>query len=130
MQFDEGLQTFVVSSAAFKKQSDGSISVDLEEALKNDGLNFDAVYPGSIKRVVGLVAHTVGRLETAGLSVIHKPVNGNDYHGEARGNASKTERVKLADTCEVIREIDQAEAEKQKRLDEEAKAAALRSNEI
>lgn len=125
--FDHGLQQYVVGPAAFRPQSDGTISLDLEEALLSDGLPIDGAY-GGVARAVGLVAHTVGRLEAAGFAVSHRPVDGNDYHGEAAGSPSRSERRALADTCEIVRAIDQVEAARQQRLDDERLAALARKN--
>ena len=129
VQFDPATQTFEVSSSAFKKQSDGTISVDLEEVLNIDQLPLDHGYP-RVNRAVGLVAHTVGRLQTAGFALSHDPIAGNEYHALARGNPSKSERVVLAETCEIIRPLDQAEAAKQRAEAERLRAEALGSRTL
>jgi hypothetical protein len=125
VQFDPATQTFEVSPSAFKKQSDGTISVDLEQVLVADDLPLDHEYP-RIGRAVGLVAHTVQRLTEAGFAVSHDPLEENDYHGIAAGNLSKTTRVALAETCEIIRPLDQAEAMRQREEAERLRAEALR----
>ena len=125
VQFDPATQTFEVSPSAFKKQTDGTISVDLEQVLTSDNLPLDHEYP-RVKRAVGLVAHTVGRLTSAGFVVTHDPIDVNAYHGLARGNPSKTERVNLADTCQIVRPLDQTEAAKQRDEAEKLRAEALR----
>lgn len=98
-----------VSSAAFKMQSDGTISVDLEEALLRDDLALTAHYPG-VDRAVALVAHTVEVHQSYDAAVTHVPVPGNDQHGEVRSNVGRKpmERAAraLADTCQEIVPID------------------------
>lgn len=124
--FDPVAKAYVVKPDAFRKQSDGTISVDLEEPLILAGKSLDAMY-GSIERSVGMVAHKVGRLTKAGFAVSHKPVYANDYHGEARGNPGGAERRALANECEIIRPIDQLEAAKRRK--EEDERLALRALE-
>lgn len=128
VQFDPATQQFEVSSAAFKMQSDGTISVDLEEVLIADGHELDHGYP-RVARPVGLIAHKVGRLEQAGLKVSHDPLEINDYHGIAAGSASRSERRALAASCEIVRPLDQTMAMRQKeeaeKLAADAKAARL-----
>jgi hypothetical protein len=62
--------------------------------------------------------------------VTHDPITGNDYHGLARGNPSRTERVVLADTCQIIVPLDQAEASRQRDEAERLHAEALRMREL
>lgn len=107
VQFDPAVDQWVTSSAAFKQQSDGTISVDLEEVLRLDGHPLTYGYP-RVARAVGMVAHTVGRLTTDGFAVTHDPLEEteeheeNDYHGIAQGKLSSAKRGRLADTCEII----------------------------
>lgn len=124
VQFDPEIDDFVVSSAAFKMQSDGTISVDLEEILSQDNLPLVHCYP-RVNKAVGLVAHTVGRLVADGHEVKHQPVVGNDYHGYAKGKLSKTKRVALANSCEIIVELDKTQARQWHEESERLKAAAL-----
>jgi hypothetical protein len=69
-----------------------------------------SLYSNCGKLAVGLVAHRVDRLQAAGFTVEHVPIDGNDYHGEARGKPSTTERRALAATCEIIVALDGDEA--------------------
>lgn len=109
--FDPLKEQWVVSPGAFKPQSDGTISVDLEQIQKLDNKPLTHGYP-RVARAVGLVAHTVGRLKQAGFVTTHVPETGNDYHGEARGKPSRTERRTLADTCEIVVGLDGDQAQR------------------
>lgn len=111
VHMDPSTNKWRASSAAFKPQSDGTISVDLEEALVRDGLPLTHGYP-RVDRAVGLVAHTVERLVKDGFTVTHVPVAGNDYHGEAAGKPSSGISRRLAAECEEIVAISGAEAER------------------
>ena len=103
--FDPLRNEWGVSPAAFRPQSDGSISLDLEEILEADDLPLTHGYP-RIARAVGLVAHSVERLREAAFVVSHVPICGNDYHGEARGNPTRESRDALASSCEIIVTLD------------------------
>ncbi len=122
VQWDPADNQWRVSSAAFAPQSDGTISIDLEEAQERDGLPLTHGYP-PVDRAVGLVAHTVERLQTDGFKVAHVPVAGNDYHGEAAGSPSKGKRRRLASECETIVPLDGDEAQRHlnEKLAQEAK---------
>ena len=128
VQWDPADNHWRVSSAAFAPQSDGTISVDLEEAQRRDSLPLTHGYP-PVDRAVGLVAHTVARLESDGFKVTHVPVEGNDYHGQAAGSPSKGKRRTLAKECEIISAIDGDEAQRQEneKLAREAQKAATPS---
>lgn len=103
--FDPAEGCWKPSSVAFKAQSDGTVSVDLEEMLIADGRPLDHRYP-RVSRAVGLIAHSVDRLTTAGFTVRHVPIEGNPYHGEARGKLPGAVRRELAATCEIIVPLD------------------------
>jgi hypothetical protein len=120
--FDPLENRWAVSPSAFRPQSDGTISVDLEQLLKLDDKPLSHGYP-RIARAVGLVAHRVGRLGEAGFTVAHVPIEGNDYHGEAKGKPSRSERDNLAKTCEIIVDLDgdTARRHEDERLAREAK---------
>lgn len=121
--FDPLEDRWTVSPGAFKRQSDGTISLDLEEVLEADNLPLTHGYP-RINRAVGLVAHAVARLRAAGFAVTHVPVEENDYHGEARGHPDRPERDALASTCEIIIALDGDEA--RRHLDEKLAREAQR----
>lgn len=120
--FDHGDKIWRPSTSAFKQQSDGTISVDLEEVLIRDGHPLTFCYP-RVDRAVGLVAHTVERLTNEGFAVTHEPIPDNDYHGEARGKPSRTSRNSLASTCEIVVPIQGDDA--QRHLDAKLAKQAL-----
>ena len=106
-----------VSSAAFKPQRDGSVSVDLEESLVRSGLHVRSRYP-AMPRAVALVAHRVDAITARGATVSHAPVAGNPHHGEIRMAGLTKAQVRetarsLADQCEVLEAIDVDEVERQ-----------------
>lgn len=110
LQFDQATGRYEVSSAAFKMQSDGSISVDLEQLLLANGHDAVAFYP-RVARAVALVAHRVGRLEAEGATVSHVPIPLNPYHGEVRASFCRKVRRALASSCEILSAIDVALAQ-------------------
>ena len=120
--FDPLENRWAVSTAAFKGQTDGGISVDLEEALERDGLPLTHGYP-RVARAVGLVGHLVGRLTEAGFKTSHVPVDGNSYHGEAKGRPSRSERRALAADCKIVVQLDGSAA--QRYADEKLAKAAI-----
>lgn len=124
VSFDPLTGQWVPTSAAFRPQSDGSISVDLEEAQVRDGLPLIHGYP-RVGRAVGLVAHTVARMKAAPYTVTHEIVPENDYHGEARGKPSSSVRAKLAAQCEIIIPLDGDAARRHQ--DEKLARAALKA---
>jgi hypothetical protein len=111
---NEDRTAYRVSSAAFKVQSDGSFSVDLEEPMIRGGTNIMARYPG-VRRAVALTAKTVQELRDIGMSVAHVPIVGeNEYHGEVRHGLTRSAAEKaarfLADTARMVLPIDPEEA--------------------
>jgi hypothetical protein len=102
------------SSGAFKPGRDGTISVDLEEALYWDGLTADSRFP-SLRQAVGLVAHKVGFYRDLGNDVELAVVDGNDYHGSVIHSAPSNAALRacareLAELYEAVIEIDVDEA--------------------
>ena len=93
------------------------MSVDLEESLLRSGLPLLARFP-ALPRAVAAVAHRIEEIERCGLSVQHVPLDENEHHGEIRTGQkalSRRERREiareLADTCEIVAEIDATAAE-------------------
>ena len=123
VQWDARAQNWRVSSAAFKPQSDGSISVDLEEIQLREGLPINSDYP-RVARAVGLVAHRIERLRADGFDVVHVPLPDNVCHGEARGTPTQGIRKRLASECEIIIAIDGDDAQRLKLENEARKARA------
>ncbi|WP_174298864.1 hypothetical protein [Sphingomonas bacterium] len=106
-----------VSSAAFRPQSDGSVSVDLEESLVRSGLNARSRYP-AMPRAVALVAHRVDAITARRATVLHVPVAGNPHHGEIRMAGMTKAQIRaaarsLADQCEILEAIDVDEVKRQ-----------------
>ena len=122
--YDPVEKRWKASDGAFRTGRDGTISIDLEEALLIDNLPLTHGYP-RIGRAVGLIAHNVDRLKEAGFSISHVPLDGNDYHGEARGKLSGSARRDLANTCEIIVSIngDNVQRYKDEQLAKKAQVA-------
>lgn len=107
---DDGTGQYRISSKAFgPSSSDGSLSGDLEQILKNDGLEATAMYP-AISNPVGAAAITVGDIVSAGARAEHDPVRTNFYHGSVSGTKRKPVREKLRSVAIEIIAINQAEA--------------------
>jgi len=123
--FDPAENCWKVSPGAFRAQGDGTISVDLEEALLADDRSLTHAYP-RVRRAVGLVAHSVGRLTAAGFGVSHVPEDGNPYHGQAQGRLPRAVRRDLAETCEIVIPLngDLAQRYKDEQLARAAQATA------
>ena len=94
-------------------QTDGSVSVDLEESLVRDGLGLTDLY-GLVPRAVALAAHTVRQHRELGAAVAHVPIANNVHHGEVRSKLDRRpmERAArtLAETATAIVPIDVAQA--------------------
>jgi hypothetical protein len=118
--YDKHLGRYRISSKAFSPSStDNSLSGDLEELLKVDGLPATAMYP-AVEHYVGAAALKVEDIRALGLEVEHQPVQTNWYHGGI---------VKIRDSHKkklekISREIIQIDQEKSKRFDDQ-RAAAL-----
>ena len=107
--FDKAVGRYVLTSAAFSpSSSDGSLSGDLEELLLGDGLRCDTLYP-SVTRAVGAVTIKVSDAINLNLTVGHKPVRANWYHGGIRGIKGNVRR-KLKERAEELVAIDQSAA--------------------
>lgn len=120
--FDPATAKWEVTSSAFSPQSDGTISVDLEEVQLEDGVQLTHGYP-RVQNAAGLVAHRVHRLRADGFEVYRDPLPQNKYHGEAKGKPPRKVCRKLADDCEIVVPVGGSDAEQ--RENERLARAAL-----
>jgi hypothetical protein len=117
---DDSTGRYRISTKAFgPSSSDGKLSGDLEQTLKNDGLEATAMYP-AISNPVGAAAVTVGDITSTGACAEHDPVRTNFYHGSVSGTKPRSVKEKLRSVAIEIIAIDQAEAA---RLDAAFKAS-------
>jgi hypothetical protein len=110
--YNAGLQRWEPSSAAFSPSStDGSLSGDLEELLRADGLPPQTLYP-AVPRAVGAATFTIQQARDLGVQVRHDPVWSNWYHGGALFPGTGRNQLKraLKSVAQELIAIDAAEA--------------------
>lgn len=98
-----------ISSGAFTPKSDGTSSVDLEEALLLIGNGPMPLSP-PVARTVGMVAHLVETYRGVGYEVAHRPLDGRYCHGAAYPINLSNSQIRraaraLRDACELIGDL-------------------------